>query len=100
MDGEGSLFPFAVLRAGFPPETVFDILQADATEETFHDKPRWVEPESTPCCLTATPASKLVFNTVLFIYFFGLSVSFVCSKETLRPSLFTCETKEYLLFSV
>lgn len=45
-EGEGSLFPFDLPLAAFPPERLFDVLQADVSEEAFHDKPKWAEPES------------------------------------------------------
>lgn len=48
-EGEGSLFPFDLPEVGAPPHKVFDILQEDVSEEAFHDKPRWVDPENDAC---------------------------------------------------
>lgn len=43
MEGKGSLFPFDLPQVGSLPQRVFDILQADVSEEAFHDKPWWAE---------------------------------------------------------
>lgn len=48
-EGEGSLFPFDLSEVGSPPQKVFDIIQEDVSEETFHDKPSWVDPENDAC---------------------------------------------------
>lgn len=48
-EGEGSSFPFDLSEVGSPPQRLFDIRQEDVSEETFHDKPSWVNPESNAC---------------------------------------------------
>lgn len=65
-EGEGSLFPFDLSEVGSPPQKVFDILQEDVSEETFHDKPSWVDPENDACNSPEQTASMLIFTPLFF----------------------------------
>lgn len=77
MEGEGSLFLFDLSRLGFQPQKVFDILQKDVSEETFHDKPSWAGPESKACnwlhafflASLSNPRPRFSFSSSLHLHF-------------------------------
>lgn len=85
-EGEGSLFPFDLSEVGSPPQRVFDILQEDVSEETFHDKPSRVDPESNACNSPlrrpTCSFSRLIFSSEAGIFFCLSVFKSVCWTST------------------